>query len=431
MSNPTDPQGLWPHDLAALHQGDDPWEPAARMPGRPEALTVPSPGRRRWLAQAAAGALLAGPTARLALAAATPAAPVGQGRLVVVLLRGALDGLAAVPAVGDPAWSTLRPPTAADAAQPAPLALDGLFALHPSLPTLHQWFRSGELLVVHAVASAYRERSHFDAQQLLESGGGRPFELSTGWLGRALALNDGQGLAMGPSIPLGLRGAPGATSWAPTQAPPADGDLLARLAPLYQADRELAPLFERAVQQHLPGTLGGMTGPGTGGANFVALARQAGRFLAAPNGPAVAWLDANGWDTHTGQAARLVGLLAGLDNGLAALRSELGARWADTTVLVMTEFGRSAVLNGSNGTDHGTAGAAFLAGGAVAGGRVLADWPGLSRERLFEARDLRATTDLRALIAPVVQRHLGVSSAALSRSILPGAPQGLEGLWRA
>ncbi len=387
------------------------------------------PARRRFLQAAGAGLALAWPGARLALAA--PAAARRPERLVVVLLRGALDGLAAVPAVGDPAWTRLRPLAENAAQRPAdPLPLDGLFALHPGLPTLHRWYTEGTLLVAHAVASPYRERSHFDAQQLLESGSARPFELSSGWLGRALAVEDGRGVAMSPALPLGLRGAPGASSWAPSRAPSPDMDLVARVERLYQNDPALAGAFERAAAQHLSGMAEDPAGPAGGGA-FAALAAQAGRFLAAEDGPTVAWLDSTGWDTHTQQVGRLSRLLPALDAGLAALRTELGPRWADTTVLVMTEFGRSAALNGSGGSDHGTGAAAFLAGGRVAGGRVLADWPGLAREQLLDSRDLRPTTDLRALIRPVLQRQLGLSTAQLERSVLPGAPAGLPGLWRA
>lgn len=394
------------------------------------------PGRRSWLRVAGAGLVLGLPGARLALAAPRAGAAGRPERLVVVLLRGALDGLAAVPAVGDPAWAALRPTAPADLARDgAPLPLDGLFALHPGLPTLHRWYGEASLLVVHAAASGYRERSHFDAQQLLESGGARPFELNSGWLGRALAVDDRQGVALSPALPLALRGAPGASSWAPARAEAPDMDLVARVGRLYQGDPALGAAFQRAAEQHLPGMgMGDGEGMGAGGtagaAGFAALAAQAGRFLAADDGPAVAWLDSNGWDTHTQQAPRLARLLPTLDGGLAALRSALGQRWASTTVLVMTEFGRSAVLNGTGGSDHGTAGVAFLAGGAVAGGRVLADWPGLARVQLHEGRDLRATTDLRALIRPVLQRQFGLTAAQLERSVLPGAPPALAGLWR-
>lgn len=362
-------------------------------------------------------------TARLAFAAA-PAR--GDQRLAVVMLRGALDGLAAVPAVGDPAWAALRPAAAADA---SPLPLDGPFALHPRLAQLHRWYGEGTLRIVHAVASPYRERSHFDAQQLLESGGARPFELSTGWLGRALQAAGGRGVALSPALPLALRGAAGASSWAPTRETPADDDLLARIGQLYDADPQLGPMFRQALEQR-----SGSMAPAAGGAGFVALATQAGRFLAAPDGPAVAWLDTSGWDTHTQQAPRLARLLGSLDDGLAALRAALGERWATTTVLVMTEFGRSAVLNGSQGSDHGTGGVAFVAGGQVAGGRVQADWPGLARPRLLDGRDLRPTLDLRALIGPVLQRQFGLSSARLAQDVLPGTPPAslfATDLWRA
>lgn len=398
----------------------------------------PSAARRRWLARSmvlAGGAvLLSAPGARLALAAAAGASPV-QRRLVVVLLRGALDGLAAVPPVGDPGFAALRPgalaPTAVQGVDPAlqgpPLSLDGQFALHPGLAALHRWYGEGQLLVAHAVASPYRERSHFDAQQVLESGGQKPFELATGWLGRALAAADRQGVALAPSLPLALRGAPGATSWAPTRLKPAGEDLLDRLALVYAQDPALAASFARARTQSR-GVMGDAVAGEGGG--FVDLARQAGRFLAEDGGPPVAWLESSGWDTHTQQAGRLARLLPNLDQGLAALRDALGERWRTTTVLVVTEFGRSAALNGSGGTDHGTAGAVFIAGGEVRGGRVLADWPGTGSRDLFEGRDLRPTLDLRALLLPLVQRQFGLASDRVRQEVLPGAPVGVDGLWR-
>lgn len=385
--------------------------------------------RRAWLARVAvgsgAGLALQLPGTRLALAATSPASD--DRRLVVVLLRGALDGLAAVPPVGDPGWSALRPQAEAEQARfGAPLPLDAQFALHPKLTTLHQWFGARQLLVAHAVASPYRERSHFDAQQLLESGGNRAFELSTGWLGRAMALTQRQGVALSAALPLAMRGAASASSWAPSSQPVADPDLVERIARLYASDAQLGPAFAQARAQR-----GGVMGDANEGGNFAALARQAGRFLAAPGGPPIAWLDTSGWDTHTQQAPRLARQLEALDQGLAALRESLGPRWDITTVLVMTEFGRSAAMNGSGGTDHGTAGVAFLAGGRVAGGRVLTDWPGLGAQQLHEGRDLRPTMDLRALVKPVLQQQLGLGTAQLDREVLPGAPPGLTQLWRA
>ena len=411
--------------------------PAAHHCGKPV-------DRRQWLANAVrlagGGLLLTAPGARLALAAASEAASpaLAQRRLVVVMLRGALDGLAAVPPVGDAGFAALRPPAAGAtntlpgvpaAVQGPPLPLDGHFALHPGLAGLHRWYGEGQLLVAHAVASPYRERSHFDAQQVMESGGQKPFELSTGWLGRALAAADKQGVALAPSLPVAMRGAAGATSWAPTRQKPADGDLLDRLAQVYAVDPTLAATFSRARAQS-QGVMGDAMA-GEGGAGFVDLARQAGKFLAAEGGPTVAWLESSGWDTHTQQAGRLARLLPGLDQGLLGLREAMGERWRTTTVLVFTEFGRSAAMNGSGGTDHGTAGVAFVAGGEVRGGRVLANWPGVASRDLYEGRDLRPTLDIRALVRPVLQRQFGMASAILLRDILPGAPPGVDDLWRA
>ena len=383
--------------------------------------------------------LLTLPGARLALAATGRAvAPaLAQRRLVVVMLRGALDGLAAVPPVGDPGFAALRTggpapgrlPGVPAAAYGEPLPLDATFALHPGLERLHRWYGEGQLLVAHAVASPYRERSHFDAQQLLESGSSRPFELSTGWLGRALAAVDGQGVALAPSLPLALRGAAGATSWAPNHLKAADDDLLDRLAQVYADDPVLGTTLTQARAQR-QGVMGDPAGADRGGAGFSALARQAGLFLAADGGPSVAWLDLTGWDTHTQQAGRLARLLPQLDEGLAALRDALGARWQTTTVLVLTEFGRSAAMNGSGGTDHGTASVALLAGGEVQGGRVISDWPGLAKPALLDGRDLRPTRDLRAFIAPVLQRQFGIDDARMQRDVLPQAPAGIDGLWR-
>jgi uncharacterized protein (DUF1501 family) len=397
--------------------------------------SLPGASRRRWLqaagALAGAGGLLGWPGAHLALAAgAAPADPArADRRLVVVMLRGALDGLAVVPPVGDPGWAALRPPASATAGEAsAPLPLDTMFALHPALPTLHRWYGEGQLLVAHATATPYRERSHFDAQQLLESGGARAFERDTGWLARALQASGGQAVAMTSSLPVGLRGATGATSWAPTRARDADDDLLERMGRVLAGDPALGAAFEQAREQRR-GTMADAGAERAGG--FAALARQAGRFLAADRGPAVAWLESSGWDTHTAQAPRLARLLPALDQGLGALREALGSRWTRTTVVIVTEFGRSAAMNGSGGTDHGTAGVAWLAGGAVHGGRVRTDWPGLGPRDLLDGRDLRPTQDLRGLFKAVVERQFGLGQAAIEREVLPGAPPAWEGLWTA
>ena len=390
---------------------------------------------RRLGAVAVAGWL----PARLAVAAAAdPGAADGQ-RLVVVMLRGALDGLAAVPAIGDPAWPALRARHDAASAQPAsppisPLPLDTMFALHPSLPTLHRWYHDREMLVLHATATPYRERSHFDAQQLLESGGDRPYALATGWLGRALQSRRAPAVALLPAMPLALRGADDAGTWTPARPAAADDDYLGRVAAMYRDDPALAAAWSRAVAQQglvAHGDGGAMAAAATGAVSggFVDLARRAGEFVSSPAGPRVAWLETTGWDTHAQQQPRLQRLLGGLDDGLAALRQSIGASWQQTTVLVVTEFGRTAAYNGSGGTDHGTGGIALLAGGNVAGGRVIADWPGLAPASLLDGRDLRPTTDLRGVIAAVVQQQFRLPAAQLAQ-VVPGATPTRATLWR-
>lgn len=386
-------------------------------------MTNSSFSRREHLKQLALGAgitvsgLL---PARLALAAQAENNP-SQQRLVVVLLRGALDGLSAVPALGDPAWAALRGGTET----PTALPLDSTFGMHPGLAHLHRWYLNKEMAVVHAVASPYRERSHFDAQQQLESGGERPFVLSTGWLARALQATQHSAVAMTPAMPLALRGADRANTWTPSRRPNKSQDTLNRIAAMYADDVPLASALAQAMEQQ---DMSMGAEPSTG-AGLTVLAKQAGAFLSAPRGPRVAWLEVGGWDTHGQQTARLGRLLPALDEALAGLRESLSVHWPTTTVLVMTEFGRSASMNGSQGTDHGTGGVAFVAGGQVAGGQVLTDWPGLGRHQLLDGRDLRPTQDIRSLIMPIVQRQFQLSAGAMN-TVLPGAAQPLDNLWR-
>lgn len=391
---------------------------------------LPRRAALQWLAAGLGAAAL---PARLALAASSSDAE--SPRLVVVMLRGALDGLAAVPALGDPAWAALRGQEALPPNVQPPRPLDGtLFAMHPALDTLHRWWGERQLLVLHAIASPYRERSHFDAQQLLESGGERPFALQTGWLGRALHATGKPAVALSPAMPVALRGAEQASTWTPSRRGADDADTLARIARLYGDDKQLAEAWSKALVQQGMAREAGMAEMGmSGNANgFAALARQAGSFLSAERGSRVAWLETGGWDTHSQQANRLQRQLASLDEGLAALRESLGAHWARSTVLVMTEFGRTAVLNGSGGTDHGSGGVALLAGGAVAGGRVLSDWPGLAPSQLLDGRDLRPTQDIRSVIGAVLQRQFGLSMAQLQAGVLPGAASADRlSLWRA
>lgn len=382
--------------------------------------------RRSFIATAVQLTLLA-PFAPLASAAQPDA------RLVLVILRGGLDGLAAVPPYADPQYRKLRGALALSApgTEGGALALDGTFGLHPALANLHSMYRAGEALVVHAAATPYRERSHFDAQNVLEAGGIEPKGTATGWLNRALGVLNRSGdprgaIALSDSVPLVLRGEFAVSSWAPSRLPDTDEDTVARVRRMYEAaDPALAASLNAALAaRELAGDASAARRGGRVGQDVAPLASAAARFLGSADGPRIAVLDVGGWDTHANQGAAqgtLASRLGGLDTGLQHLKTELGPHWRSTSVLVVTEFGRTVAVNGTRGTDHGTAGCAFLLGGAVAGGRVLADWPGLAARDLHEGRDLRATTDLRALFKAVLLERFGLAEGTLARQVFPGS----------
>ncbi|MDX1515424.1 MAG: DUF1501 domain-containing protein [Woeseiaceae bacterium] len=368
-----------------------------------------------------------------ALPAVSFAATPGDRRFVLVILRGAFDGLALAAPHGDRHYRALRgelalpPPDASNGV----LELDDLFGLHPSLRNLHDGFRSGEALVVHAVASPYRERSHFDGQDVLENGGADVGVLRDGWLNRALAplgsrLGSERAIAMSQNTPLVLRGGQSVTSWAPSRLPQAEDSTLERLQDLYADDAFFATRLAQALtsQAIAAGDDGMRSDPRRG--NEAALLKSTmqatARFLTAEDGPTIAVLEAGGWDTHANQGAvagQLANRFADLDAALAELKRELGDAWQHTVVAVATEFGRTVRVNGTRGTDHGTATAAILAGGAVAGGRVIGDWPGLADRDLYQGRDLRPTTDLRSVWKAVLQQHIGLSASFIDRDVFP------------
>lgn len=356
------------------------------------------------------------------------AAPGREPRFVAVILRGAMDGLAVVPPVGDKDYAGLRGGLAIGAAGQEPaLPLDSFFALNGAMPGLHALYQKGEALVVHATATPYRDRSHFDGQDVLESGLDGPGLSPSGWLNRAAAaipagegVRPVSGLAASPTIPLILRGDAPTLSWTPPRIEAASADTLKRLLDLYtHADPEMARVLGEGVD--LDALAAGIDVKAAGGlaASFKALAEGSARLLTEEGGPRLAALSYDGWDTHTAEDNRLDNVLGALDGALVALSTELAPVWDDTVVAVMTEFGRTARANGNEGTDHGTATVAFLLGGAVKGGRVIADWPGLRDADLYENRDLKPTTDLRAVLKGVLRDHLGISSADLATKVFP------------
>ena len=390
---------------------------------------------RRTLLRTSVQLTLLAPFARIA-----HALPNADARLVIVILRGALDGLAAVAPYGEPQYRGLRGALALDSpgTTGGVLKLNGLFGLHPSLTSLHAMYEAKELAVLHAAATPYRERSHFDAQKVLEAGDLSPSATEGGWLNRALAEMQSEGakrdaIALNDNVPLVLRGDYPVNTWAPSRLPDADQDLLARVRRMYEtadprlADRLIEALDAREMIGDAAsggGTNGGSPGDARGGGQINPIVTAAARFLKSPSGPRIAAIDIGGWDTHANQGGaqgNLATRLRGLDTGVQTLKTELGPVWKDTTVLIVTEFGRTVAVNGTRGTDHGTAGIAFLAGGAVIGGRIVGEWPGLAQRDLYQGRDLRPMTDLRGVFKGVLAERFGIREAALERTVFPGS----------
>ena len=374
------------------------------------------------------------------------ARPDTDARFVLVVLRGAADGLAIAAPYGDGKYQSVR----GELAIPEPgaknglLKLDGMFGLHPSLASTYELFEKKEALLVHAVSSPYRERSHFDGQDVLENGVASAGGKRDGWLNRALAplggsLGNEAAIAMSQNTPLVLRGSNSVTSWAPSQLPDADADTIRRIEMLYSEDEFFSTRLAQALDsQEIAGDMGGMKQShrrGNEAEQAKALMQSAGKFLTAANGPQIAVVESGGWDTHANQGSAtgaLANRLAGLDEGLDALRKQLGAAWSQTVVVVVTEFGRTVKVNGTRGTDHGTGTAALLLGGAVNGGRIVADWPGLANNKLYEGRDLYPTTDIRSIFKGILAEHLEIPPEYLDREVFPGssAASMTEGLIR-
>lgn len=376
--------------------------------------------RRQILIGGSAAALM-GP--RIAFAKAET-----ERRLVLLIQRGAADGLATLAPTGDPAYAGLRGDLASDLVGLPKLG--GLFALHPSLPQLGALYGKGEVLFAHAVASPYRDRSHFDGQNVLETGGALPYDRKDGWMNRLIGLLPGpgiKGLAVSATVPTALRGDVQVASYAPSNLPDAPQDLLQRVSMLYEGDAQLHALWNEALATRaMAGELGLGTARGAAAAGKLIASLMTG-----PDGARIVMAESGGWDTHAGQKNRLANQLTGLDAVLAALRENLGAAWKDTLVVVATEFGRTAAVNGTGGTDHGTASLAMLLGGTVAGGRILTDWPGLGPSQLYEGRDLKPTMSIDALLAGAIAGHFGLDPAQAAPRLFPGG-QGkpLSGLIR-
>ncbi|MBX9881194.1 MAG: DUF1501 domain-containing protein [Sphingomonas sp.] len=378
--------------------------------------------RRSFLASGATLGLALGLAPRMAFAKAAT-----DKRFVFIIQRGAADGLATLAPVGDPGFTPARGALAED--YTGATKLDGMFALHPALKTVAGLYGQRQALFAHAIASPYRDRSHFDGQNVLETGSAGAYQVKDGWLNRLLGQlpqAQARAIAVAVTVPLALRGPHEVASYAPSALPEASEDLLARVAMLYQGDAQLHGLWSEAMAtRKLTADMGGAAGR-----NAAATGALAAKLLSPADGARIAMIETGGWDTHAQQRGRLAAQLTGLDAMVGALQAELGPLWSDTLVLVATEFGRTVAVNGTGGTDHGTASAAMLLGGAVKGGRVLADWPGLRGGDLYEGRDLKPTLQLDAFIAGALSGHFGIEPARLLPALFPGASgaKPLEGL---
>ncbi|ANU08308.1 DUF1501 domain-containing protein [Paraurantiacibacter namhicola] len=359
-----------------------------------------------WLGSAAAFA------PRVALAAEHT-----EKRFLFVLQRGAADGLDLLAPLGDPELSGLRGPWMGDLEQRQ--ALDGFFALHPMLGTIGAMYAAGEAAFVHAAASSYRERSHFDAQNLIESGGAKPYVQRDGWMNRLVGLmtpGSVRALALAPSIPLALQGPQPTSSYAPTRLRAASENYSERVGAMYAADPLLSRLWDQALQTR---AMAGDTQM-----RNLRDAEKAGALAASlmsgADGARIMMVESDGWDSHQGQPNQIGGAVGRLDSFLSGYRAGMADSWTDTLVIVATEFGRTARINGTNGTDHGTASAAMLLGGAVRGGRVVADWPGLASSSLLEGRDLMPTASLEAVIAGSAAEHFALDPQRAMATLFPG-----------
>lgn len=369
-----------------------------------------------------------------------PATAFGQSggaarkRLVFLFLRGGVDGLDVVSPLGDPDYRRLREGLARTSDNATDL--DGFFALASEMPQLLAQYRAGEALLVPATAGPHRERSHFEAQALVEYGQSEMAE--SGWLARLSALIDdpdsdtAEALALGTTRPLSLAGTEDPLLWAPSRLPAARPRFTQGLEALYAQDPRLQSALASAQDTNTIVASAFEDGDLPKSGDPAALAQAATAFLSADEGPSIAMMDLGGFDTHANQRGAITGPLSALDATLATLKSGMGSTWSDTTVVALSEFGRTAFANGTNGTDHGTGGVTIVTGGAVHGGKVGGLWPGLSPSDLFEERDLAATTDQRALLKAIARNQFGLGTESLDTQLFPDsatiAPY--EGLYR-
>ena len=390
-------------------------------------LTRPNLTRRGVLATAAGF----GVTLQLAgLPAIAADGDLAKRKMIVVVCRGGLDGMSLAPPVGDPDYRALR---GALALNETALPLDATFALHPQLTAVHALAKAGEARIAPAIATPDRARSHFEAQDVLETGAAGVYATTSGWLNRSVEVMSAhrkvEAMSVGPTAPLILRGKVQTASWSPGRTVDAEARLPMLLQDLYRNDPLLGPALARGMQTEVmakeataqPGMMGQAPAQGAQAGREAArsLGASLAGFMREPNGPQVAAISVDGFDSHANQAGLLTQRIAYLDAVLDGIHAGLGPEWKNTVVVVATEFGRTARVNGTGGTDHGTASTALLLGGALKPGGILGDWPTLKAHALFENRDVAPTLDMRGLFKGVLAEHMGVDRAALDTAVFP------------
>lgn len=332
-------------------------------------------------------------------------------KIIWVLLRGALDSLHTIVPTADPEYSVLRPTLSTSFKAPL-LPLEQGFALHPALVNMHNMYNANQLLPIVAVSSGYDRRSHFDGQDFLESGVGE-IDTDTGWLARAIEVKSKRALAVARTTPISLRNSDQVNTWYPTQLANTEDEIYLSLAKLYKNDKGLSQNLSKGLELRNIIEQKSSKNQNRSG-QFIELTKSCAKLMNSDQQIDCAMLELGGWDTHNNQAIRLDKKLTELDLGLAELQLGLGEQWANTVVIVATEFGRTAKENGTKGTDHGTGSAMFLAGGAIAGGKVKGDWPGLANSALLQQRDVMPTTNSFSWIATILVQHWGFSKAELA-----------------
>ncbi|WP_164115006.1 DUF1501 domain-containing protein [Sphingorhabdus sp. Alg239-R122] len=349
-------------------------------------------------------------------------------KFILILQRGAADGLMALAPTGDRHFTSARTQFMRDIKDGH--KIDSFFTLHAAMSNIARLYGERDALFAHAVASNYRERSHFDGQNILETGGNSPYAVKSGWMNRLVGLlpnaREQRAVALASALPQVLRGDNAAASFVPNNRRSPNAALLDRLSDLYSDEPLLSNAWEQA---RMTRDMVGETGR-VGPRDMAAIGALMAKIVKGRDGASLAMYETSGWDTHAAQSFRTKTELGKLDSLIGALKAGLGADWSNTVILIATEFGRTVAMNGTQGTDHGTASLAYLIGGAVRGGRIVADWPGLAERQLYQKRDLMPTQSLEMLMAGTIGTHFGLDSAKVAAQLFPGAIQGrpLSGL---